>query len=75
MEGHQKRMAHLVSKYFFLLRKWKETRFLEGCLVHMEPNCSPQAGFFRLGSILGQGAYTGPAKEDRDPASKQLFFM
>ena len=39
----------------------------------MEPNCSPHAGFFRLESILRQGAYTGPAKEERDPASKQVF--
>ena len=30
MEKHQKRMAHLFSKLYFLLRKWKEVAFLEG---------------------------------------------
>ena len=37
MEGHKKRMLHLVSKYFFLLRNWKDSWCSEIALCNTFP--------------------------------------
>ena len=45
------------------------------CRSIWNPIVPPKLGFFCLGSFLGQGAYSGPAKEEGDPPSKHVFFM
>ena len=50
------------------LAHYAPTEFLAWSIWN--PIVPPKLGFFCLGSVLGQGAYTGPTKEERDPSTK-----